>query len=512
MSSRANRKKQQAINTAQKTNPSTESYCMGVDMKTLGAGKGSDIISVFDNKNFTISGSPKGYNIETILRNRQNYIYLIYELMSYYLESDAIFGGAVKKILTPFSCSGYHLHGSNEKTKEKYLAYYENVGMNDLIRDIFFELYTYGNCYIYDRGDWFDIFPAYRIRISSIGINGEPVLEYQIIEFAQSQRLATMATEGFIDSVKNLYRGYPQEILDGIDKGSLWVQLDPSKTYTIQDVKSRYEKYAIPFGMEAIRAFQKKQLISLYEDSQLNLGMKGFIHIQAGDKDVKKTLNSNELASIGVIFKNAINGFPLAVTAWNVNAKWIETTNKLVFDKSKYASVNADILSACGLSSLLISGDSEGGSFAQAQVNVNTCEKRIESNQRNVCEFIKKVNRQRAIDWRIQASKIPDFLFNPINLANDSSFKDQVVELFTLGLLSRETVLDNMDFDFGQEKERKTSENAENLDEVFKLPPSFNNQSGDKTDSTGAPVKSVNNSKQDKNNSSNVPKPSTVKK
>jgi hypothetical protein len=151
-------------------------YSLGVDMKTIGKGEG--IISVYENRSFTPQGDLKGYNVDQILKNKQENIYKIFELCNYYVDADPIYGNAIKKILVPFSISnGWKLHGASEKNKDKFESYFEEIGLFDLLKDIFYDLNLYENCYIYDRGDWFDILPPHRIKISSIAKNGEPVLE-----------------------------------------------------------------------------------------------------------------------------------------------------------------------------------------------------------------------------------------------------------------------------------------------------------------------------------------------
>lgn len=505
------RRKKQPVAVAQKQVEKPLEYSFGADMKTSTQNTG--VISVYENKNYNQSGSPRGYDVDKILLNKQENIYRIYELMNYYVESDPIFNSIIKKVLTPFSVSsGWRLHGSSEKIKSKFEEYFESIGLGDLLKDVFYEIFLYGQCFLYDRdGQWFDIFPGYRIRIASIGINGQPIIEYKIIEFAN--RNYTIAKEGFIDTLLKQYEGYPQEVLDGIKTGTLWVQLDPSNTYVLSDTKSRYEKYAMPVGVPALRSFAKKELINQYENGQLNLGQKGFLLINVGDKDIAKNVTPTDLTNVGAIFRDAISGFPMASVAWNVSAKWIQTDSKELFT-DKYKNVNSEILSAAGIASIVATGDASNSSFSSAQVNINTLEKRIIQNQRNVGEFIKWIITRRAIDFRISSTKLPSFVFNPINLANDSSFKDQVVQLFTLGLLSRETVLDNMSFDFGQELERKTVENEKDFDSVFTLPPSFNNQSGDTgtTDSQGGnpgKTEKTRTSDKSKSESGKNPKPST---
>ena len=485
-------------------------YSLGVDMKTVGTGNG--IVSVYTNNNYTIRGDVKGYDVDRILMNKQENMNPIYDLMNFFVDADSIFNSVIKNVLTPFSvASGWKLQGSSEKVKDKYKTYFCTIGINALLKNIFYDLYLYGQCYLYDRGDFIQVLPPRKIRISSISVSGQPVLEYCISEYTSN---FTMAKEGFMDTLIEQYKGYPPEILAQLQDGKgqyvsgqgNYVQLNPENCYTIQVEKSMYEKYAIPLGVSCLKSFSKKTLISEYENSLLNIGAKSFLHVKIGDKDVIKTVDTNALSAVGTIFKNAINGFPLAVTAWNVDATYISVDTKGMFDKSKYNEVNNEILSGCGISPIIATGDSSSSNFASSTINVGTTEKRIIQNQNSVVDFIIWLMQKRSIEYRISNTKLPIFEFNAVDLQNDTSFKDTILKIYQQGLISVETTVDTLGFSFNQEKSRRDSENKEKIEEIFKLPPNANTQAAGEN---GRPVDPKAN--KDKSDSSNkAPKPSTT--
>jgi hypothetical protein len=495
------KKKKQIV--PQSSTKTPKDISLGFDMKSYQGGDVGKPVSVYENR-FTSNGDVKGYNIDTILKNKQDNIYKIFELCNYYVDADPIYGNAIKKILTPFSLSGWKLMGASEKIKQKYKDYFESIGIFDLLRDVFYDLNLYENCYIYDRGNYFDVFPPHRIRISSIGINGEPVLEYKISEF--NNKNYTIAKEGFIDTLLKSYEGYPPEIIQGIKDGNLWIQLNPENTYALQGVKSRWEKYCVPFISSCLRSFSKKNLIGEFENSQLSVGMKSFLHVKVGSEKFMPSPSPDIMKEIGGIFKNAINGFPLAITSYVVDANWITVDTKNMFDKAKYDEVNTSILSSCGLSAIIVTGDSSSSNFASATVNVSVAEKKISANQKNVAEFLKKIMKKRAIEWRIADSKVPSFVFDKVSIQDDKAMREEISALFTLGLVSYKTAIESMGQDYDQEKERKTKEKADGDKEIFEVPPSFNNQSG-KDDKGGAPEKPG--ADKSKSATGKQPKPST---
>lgn len=509
MSSKASRRKQKAMtasqNQQQKKSPSE--FSLGVNMKAVGNGTG--IVSVYNNNRYTVHGDVRGYEVDRILMNKQDNMYLIYDLMNFYSDSDSIFNSVIKNVLTPFSvASGWKLICSSEKMKSKYQAYFDSIGLNALLKNIFYDMYLYGQCYLYDRGDFIQVLPPRKIRIASISISGQPVLEYFISQYADRY---TMAKEDFIDTLLEQYKGYPEEILTQIKEGGgQYLQLNPENTYTIQTEKSMYEKYAIPLGVSCLKSFSKKTLISQYENSLLNIGAKSFLHVQIGDKDTIKTVDKKALASVGAIFKEAINGFPLAVTAWNVSAKYVFVDNKGMFDTSKYNEVNNEILSGCGIAPIIATGDSSSSNFASSSINIGVTEKRIIQNQNSVVDFVAWLMKKRSVEWRVAPNRIPTFQFNPVDLQNDDTFKDTVLAIYQQGLISKQTAIDSLGFDYSQEKSRRDIENKENMDDTFKLPPNANTQAAGENGKGGAPE--IPTADKDKSATGKQPMPSDLKK
>lgn len=491
------------------TDSSIQQFALAADIKNSGK-----VISTYEvYKNYRTNGDLKNYDIDKILMNKQENVYKIYELLDYYSDKDSIISGSVKRILSPFSYNSgdWYLQGKSEQAKKKITDYFRDINFDDLMRGIFYVYFLFGNVFLYDRDSWIDVFPVHRVAVNDIKINGEPVLSYQILEFYKFRNIYNMDTK-FIDTVEEKYKGMPQEVQDAVKNKSLWAELNPENTFAIQMPKAPWERYAINPMVSALKPLSKKNLIGEYENAILNIMARGFLHVQVGDKEITKKVSPTELAAVGEIFKQAISGFPIASTAWNVQAKWLTPDDKN-FDLSKdlYATVNKQILEACGLSSLVVSGNSDGsGSFAQATVSTSIAEKRIQQARDDVAQFINKLIAKRAVEWRMSADRIPEFKFNKISLQNDAEFRKEVLSLFQGGILGYESTLEKLDYNYEQERERKKKE-LENKDvEVFTLPPSFNNQKGDGSGDSGAgaPTKPVNQSKQDKNNSQKNPKPS----
>ena len=492
------KKRQTPITQKQTVKPEAT---FGAKMQTQENGKST--ISTFENKTFNTKGYLKGYDADILLMNKEANMNRIFELCTYYYSSEPLLSNSVNNVLIPFSMSGWKLQGSSETVKKKFMDYYDEIDLNCLIRDLFYDFYVYQNVFGYKRDGWMDIFAPWRIRVSSISQNGNPVLEFCVTEMLNKK--FTIASESFLDTLALSYSGYPQEVIDGIKKGQSYIQLDPNRTFCLQSTKSRWQKFADPIICEALRPLGKKQLISDFENSQLINGTKSFLEVRVGSKEVNQTVNATDLAAVEDIYKQALNNFPLSVVSWEVSSEWKNLDTKTLFDQNKYVTCNTEILSCIGISNAVVTGDGGSGSYAQASINLSTLAKRIEDAQSKVVEFITKLNKQKAIEWRIAPNRICKFVFNPLNLQTDENFRAEVLKLYAQGLLSKETVLESLDQSFVQEKSRKEKENADKLDEIFLLPPSPNTQAaGENGRPLGDPAKVDKN----KSESGKNPKPS----
>jgi len=291
---------------------------------------------------------------------------------------------------------------------------------------------------------------------------------------------------------------------------SQYVQLNPENTFCLQGLKEDWVRFAVPLVASCLESFSKKVLISSYEKSMLNFGMRSFLHVKVGEKDSGVKIDKTILDTNVEVFKNALSGFPLAVTNWMVSSEFKFVDTKTLFDKNKFREVNSEILSAGGLSAVIVSGDSEGStSFASAQISLQTAVSRIKYAQNNFAEMMNKINLKLAEELNVTSTKIPEFVFNDVDLANDGKFKEACFKLWQQGMLSNQSLFESYEMDYEQEKERKKKEIDEGDDKIFVPPINPNTTSGNDEAKPGTPKKPVNKSKQDKNNSQSNPKPST---
>ena len=431
----------------------------------------NEYVHTYDNRNITFTGDLSDYDYDSILRDKQNNINSLYELSDYQVDKDPIYRGIIKGVYAAFSVSDWKLIGANEKTKEKYEEYYRRINLRDRMSSIFYQYFKYGNVYIYLMEDGSIVtLPVHKCRISNMMLNGEPIVEYNAQSISTDIfNQGAVAKKEYVDDeqMKERLRGYPPEVADAVNSGEQWVQLNPENTFVLQDLKEDWMRYSIPIIAACLTGLAKKALIDNYETSLLNLGINTFVHVKYGnDKNDNPNLRPNreELTAVQNVFRRAMlssNNSALAVTNNYAKAEIIQADTKQLFEYDKYKVVNSEILSAGGISGIIVSGRAEDGStFASAQVSINTADKRIELARDNFCELMNKINRRvnGTAMTRSASDKVPQFTLVPIDLSGSSKFQKTCMDLWKEGCMSTETLLQTHGFDFKQEVTRKESE------------------------------------------------------
>lgn len=428
----------------------------------------------FNDRNITYTGELTNYDYQGILRNKQGNINKLYELADYFTDADPLYRGMIKGVYTPFTIAqGYRLIGANEQTKRKYEAYYDRIELNDKMQSIFLQYYKYGNvyCYLMEDGDIITL-PPHKCRISNMALNGEPLVEYNVRSIRDDLVSAGVkAVKGYIDDeiLEERLKGFPPEVIKGVKDNVEYVQLNPANTFVLQDLKEEWTRYAIPMVATCLTAFQKKALIQQYETSQLNLGLRGFLHAKYGDPTHTSPLpDRNQLMQTQSLFRSAMTGSALAVTNHWVSAEFITADTDKLFEFDKYKDVNNDILAGGGISGIIVSGVAgDGSTFATAQVSMQTAALRIRTARNNFAQMMNKINqRVNGILPHSKSTNIPKFTFPPVDLAGDAKFQEACTKLWQSGVMSTQTMMEAYGLDTMQEVERRKNEAME-ADEIL---------------------------------------------
>lgn len=443
----------------------------------VGAGRDeSETIQSFSNSNFTFSGELSDYDYVSILRDKQSNIQSLYQLADYYTDADPIVHGIVKHVYVPFStCSDWYLTGSKEKTYALYEEQYKRMRLREKIDAIMLEIWKYNNvcCYLY-HGDLITL-PINKWRIGNTMFNGTPIVDYDCSAIIQEVQMKTYSIkEQYVKDSNTDYilKGYPEEIQEAVKANRQYAQLNPDNTFVLQGSKESWQRYAIPFIASALTSLSKKELISSYENAMLNIGKRSFVHVQYGESSKTNDVLPDlvQLTQVRKLFQAGMNDFPLVVTNHLAKATTVQADMDDLFQWDKYKGVNNDILSAGGISGVLVSGLVEDGStFASAQVSMETAEARIDAIRDEFCDMMTQINARLAeeIPGTYNLKETPVFHFRPLSMEGKKALREKCVELWEKGVLSTKTMMETNGYSLEVERTQRQKEASEGTDKAL---------------------------------------------
>lgn len=435
-------------------------------------------LKAFDNSNITYSSELSSVDYDSLLRNKQDNIDTLYRLADYYCDADPIIRGIVKGVYVPFSVTKWYLTGENEKTISIFEEHYKKMRIDELIEDMFLQYWKYGNVYAYIwNGNVMTLAP-HKCRIGNTMLNGTPIVDLNVQDIQNEFRQRTYSIKeasGVKDDVFNqILKGYPPEVAQAIKSNAQYAQLDPNNAHVLQAPKEGWQRYSIPWIATALPSLAKKELISKYESSLLNLGQRSFLHVTYGDSTKGQDMlpDGDQLREVRSIFSSAMSNNPLAVTNHLAAAKIIQADLSDLYQWPLYDQVNADILAAGGVAGIIVNGNSEDGStFASAQVSMQAAASRISAARAEFERFMNKVNQRLVEDLKLVRTNnlkdIPEFHFVPIDMNGEKAFRETCEKLWQQGLVSTRTLLESSGFNMAKEKMRREAESKDGTDEVL---------------------------------------------
>lgn len=444
----------------------------------VGASNEQDVtlIQSFSNSNITFSGELSGYDYGSILRNKQDNIVQLYQISDYYTDADPIVRGIIKHVYVPFStCSPWFLTGSKKKTYDLFEQQYKVMRLREKLDGIMLELWKYANvcCYLYDTN--LITLPVDKWKIGNTMYNGQPIVDFDCQSILNEWRAKSYnVKENWIkdNELENYFKGYPEEIQEALNRGDQYAQLNPANTFVLQASKESWQRYAIPFIASCLSPLAKKELISKYEDATLNLAIRSFVHVRYGDEKRNQDIlpDETQLKQVRKLFQQGMSGFPLVTTNHLAKAEVVQPDMNDLFQWDKYKQVNNDILSAGGISGVLVSGISEDGStFASAQVSMQTAEARINAARDEFCEMMTQINKRLAeeIPAAYNLKDIPEFHFAPLSMEGKKALREACNELWKNGVISTQTMMETNGYSIDVEKERREKEASDGTDDTM---------------------------------------------
>lgn len=441
-------------------------------------------------ENFSPSGNPKGYELEKYMANAQDNIDEIVSLAKYYYRKDGLIMRTIN-IIRDFGLTELKLEYDKGRARTESIIneFNERIDVDQLIKDILFEMALTGNCALYDRdGQYIEIFPLSYIDVSSLKKNGNPLLYFENTDMGSFS-----LDESDKEAEKNAQNAYPEEVRKGLAKGESKILLDDTKTYFLKSNCSRYEKYGVTFLLPAFNELAQKNLLKQAEKSTASGIIDQILHIKVGDKDNPPTSKMIEFYSRMFSGKQ---GAVRVTTPYFVSAEWV-TPETEVFGEEKFKEIDKDLLSSLGVSLTLLRGEG-GGNYSEGFISLSGLIKTIESLRQGIPRVLEDLYRKELVRNGINADKAPKVSMGEVVI--DRAARLELTQwLFQNAGLPYEIMFEEHGYDYDSIKLIKKEENKEKVNEVFTLPA----QPFQGTDEGGRPKENLEDRKSDKSQSNN---------
>lgn len=444
----------------------------------VGAGDGDieNYVQTYDNSNITYSGELADYDYTSILRNKQDNIVSLFQLADYYCDADPICHGIVYHVFVPFgNSSNWYLTGDNEKTLRIYEDYYRRIRLDEIFDDIFTHLAKYNNCVLYVLDGNIITLPIHKCRISNTMLNRQPIVELDVQSIQNEWKLKgyTVKQDWIKDNeLEYAFKGYAPEVQKALNEGAMYAQMNPENTFVIQGPHEGWMRWAVPWIAAALPALARKELIRQYELAMLNLKRKSIFHVRYGDdkKGADNLPDREQLVAVRNLFKQGMNNFPLVVTNQLAKAEILTADLSDLYQWPIYSTVNQEILSAGGISGIMVTGTSdEGSTFSTAQVSTQMAEARINAMRKEICDIMNRIN-GRLTEW-IQGTynlkETPEFHFAPLDMSGKKALREACNELWQKGVVSTKTMMESNGYSMELERRQRETEASQGIDETL---------------------------------------------
>lgn len=433
--------------------------------------------STYFDKNFNVDGSPASTDLEKMFNAPQDNIQDIVAYSKYCYRKHGIIMRVIN-IIRDFGATELKLGypTKNDKVRKCIEDYNKRVDMEQLIRDIIFELAITGNVVCYDRdGKRVDIYPIDNIKVVPLVVNNKQVVAY-------NTQNKDILIDDYGDSInKSIESAYPKEILEGFKQGKRHAILNTDNTYFAKINASQYEPYGISVILPAFEDLSHKSLLKEAEKATANDIINKILHIQVGDKDNKP--NKVLLEAYDKMF-NGQSGSLRVTTPHYVNINWVEPETD-VFGEDKFVEIDTDILNTLGVSLTLIRGEG-GGNYAEGMLNFSGLVRTIEGIRRHIPCIIEDLYRKELVRSGFKQEHAPSVAFGDV-VIDKTSKTDLLMQLFQTAGLPYQALYEGFDMDWDYIKVMRQDENEKGMDDIFSVHtlPFQGNSNDESVDGTG---------------------------
>ncbi|MFO7295775.1 MAG: phage minor head protein [Clostridia bacterium] len=397
------------------------------------------------------------YSVTKIPKDRKEQIRFAIEVS----QTDPVVGTVID-LLTDLASSGFDIETDDEKVLEFFKEYNEITGMDARVKEILYDYFRICDVFVYrdttpEGYDAYTVLNPLAVEVSgSLFVGQEEYLLDISSVWNELSQLDPQVKESFLKTL-------PSPIRRKIRSGESKIPLPKERVSRISRKKMPYERYATPWLMRVYEPIMFKRRLRQMDLSTAEGLINQLVTVTIGSDEHPAT--DRDLQNLAKLFTTPKSSW---VLFWNHtlkvefhSPKGIETLNK-----DKYEQVNEDILMGLGIPRVVIDG--EGGNYSTAFVSVMSLLERLKYARRDVTNWLENEYRRVAKENGLKSA--PRVRFNDTILRVENFVRQVLIPLYERGLISRETILDQVGFDIRTEIQRKEKE--QEFEDLF-VPPTL---------------------------------------
>jgi hypothetical protein len=393
-------------------------------------------------------------------------------------------------ILTEFPTTNIRIENVRDKKCSEMLKYFlEEVnadnpntlkGLNRVVRQISNAVFLDGNAFPYEA--WGTVTDKYNKKIKNVKMPvkitllnplnidipkeyvdfGYKVMFLQINEDIIKILKKNRPTE----AEKELISFIPEDIVSLARSKTSWdgkVKLDNRFVTHIKRKGQDYDIWGLPYLTRVFSIAASQQRLRALDDYTTE-GLINFITVwKIGDPDNEKTWAQPRLDAFANMIRNPAATNTL-VWSYDIDVLTAGPQGDVLNFKDKYQQVNYDMLAALGIPEILFTGS---GSQAGVWTALLSLLERLEKFRDDLAIYLNGLLRKICVENGYEKEH-PQVRWARMRLRDERAAKNIVLALYDRGIISTETMLTELDYDYDTMKNLREKENENNDADVFK--------------------------------------------
>ena len=395
----------------------------------------------------------------------------IIPIMRKYYENDGLFGTVID-ILVQFTIDGAIQNITKDKSAQEFFdAIVETSNLKVATRWAVLDYYLNSNVFPYRTntkqfkksriGKKVPLYEWTILNPDFVRVSGSLLFNRNVISISPSDELIELIKDA---NKKDIPQFMPASMVRAIKNGDD-IELDPDNVFHIARNKQPYQRYAPVALKRVIKPLQVKEKYMQMDLSTANGIINQIVIFKLGS-DKFPVLSDEPLKRFHKLLETPSKAYQLV---WNhaLEVDYIRSDPQAL-DPAKYGPVNRELMFGFATPTSLIGG--ETGSYGKDYIAVKGLVERLRWAREDLEAWIEREFRLIAEENNLKTWAKPKL--GSVNLEEERTFRQVLVNLFDHGVLSAETLLSESGFEFLTEVEKLKIEKKIKEQEGILLPQS----------------------------------------